>query len=67
MTLGDLIRNKRRLLNLTQAELEEKSGVNQNYISKIENGHVKKPQKTTIIKLTKALDISDNEIQLIKK
>ncbi len=37
--IGEIIKEERRLLKLTQAELAEKTGTKKSYISRIENGH----------------------------
>jgi len=37
--IGELIKEERRLANLTQAQLAEKAGTKKSYISRIENGN----------------------------
>ena len=37
--IGEIIKEERRLLKLTQEQLAEKTGTNKSYISRIENGH----------------------------
>lgn len=37
--LGDVVREERQRQNLTRKQLGEKAGVNENVVSKVENGH----------------------------
>ena len=37
--IGEIIKEERRLLKLTQEQLAEKTGTKKSYISRIENGH----------------------------
>jgi ribosome-binding protein aMBF1 (putative translation factor) len=37
--IGEIIKEERRLANLTQDELAERSGTKKSFISRIENGH----------------------------
>lgn len=37
--IGELIKDERRLANLTQQELADKTGTKKSFISRIENGH----------------------------
>ena len=54
MTYGDIIRDKRNQLNLTQKQLSEISGVSHTYISEIESNN-KTPSTKISSKLNKAL------------
>ena len=37
--IGEIIKEERRLSNLTQEQLAEKSGTKKSFISRVENGH----------------------------
>ncbi|MBK6858487.1 MAG: helix-turn-helix domain-containing protein [Microthrixaceae bacterium] len=52
---GDLIRERRMELGLTQAELSELAGIAQGDISKIENGHLD-ARWSTVKRLSDALE-----------
>lgn len=58
---GLAIRLMRQRLNWNQATLSEKSGISRISISKIESGKVI-PNVKTVIKLCKALDITESEL-----
>lgn len=55
-SIGQRIRRVRRQLRLTQAELVERAGMNQGYLSAIENDK-RTPRKRTIQALAVALDV----------
>lgn len=59
LKVGELIRQKRRELGMTQAELAEKVGVTDGYIGKIEIGY-QGAGLNTIIKIGEVLGISDD-------
>lgn len=48
--IGELIKEERRLANMTQEELAEKAGTKKSYISRIENGN-SDIQLTTLFKI----------------
>lgn len=48
--IGEIIREERRLANMTQDELAEKTGTKKSFISRIENGH-SDIQLSTLFKL----------------
>ena len=54
MTYGDIVKDKRNQLNLTQKQLSEISGVSHTYISEIESNN-KTPSTKISSKLNKAL------------
>lgn len=56
MQIGSIIKNKRRDLSFTQKELEDKSGVTQSMISKIEGGSAENVSIDILRKLAKALN-----------
>lgn len=56
-TIGELVHDKRRLLNMTITQLSELSGVPRGTISRIENDEVKRPEFSTVHSLTTALNI----------
>ncbi len=58
MQIGDIVKRKRADLNLTQRDLEEKSGVTQSMISKVEGGNADNVSIGILRKLAKALNCS---------
>ncbi|MBZ0246194.1 MAG: helix-turn-helix domain-containing protein [Cyclobacteriaceae bacterium] len=48
--IGEIIKEERRLANMTQEELAEKTGTKKSFISRIENGH-SDIQLSTLFKL----------------
>lgn len=56
MQIGSIIKNRRLDLRLTQKELEDKSGVTQSMISKIEGGSAENVSIDILRKLAKALN-----------
>jgi transcriptional regulator with XRE-family HTH domain len=66
VSLGKRIQLIREMRELTQEQLEEKSGVNTKYISAIERGQ-KNVTVNTLEKITKGLDIEIYELFLFQK
>lgn len=60
MTIAQAIREKRKELDLTQAQLAERSGVTQGHLSQIEKGD-RRPSLTTLLKLRDALELTADE------
>ncbi len=58
MQIGDIVKRKRAGLKLTQKDLEDKSGVTQSMISKIEGGNADNVSIEILRKLAKALNCS---------
>ena len=58
MQIGDIIKRKRAGLNLTQKDLEDKSGVTQSMISKVEGGNADNVSIEILRKLAKAFNCS---------
>ncbi|EJW19390.1 helix-turn-helix domain-containing protein [Paenibacillus alvei] len=56
-TIGELIQDTRRSLNMTITQLSELSGVPRGTISRIENDEVKRPEFSCVHSLTSALNI----------
>ena len=56
--LGDRILRRRRELNLTQAEVAEKTGLKQFHISRIESGDIKDVKGDTLRRLARALGVT---------
>lgn len=56
--LAELIKNAREAKNISQRELSRQTGIDNNTISQIEKGERKKPNSLSLIKLSKALDLS---------
>ncbi len=59
MSIGNEIRKKRKVLNLTQTELAEKIGICRNYISDLENDRYT-PSVKTLAKISKVLELDIN-------
>jgi transcriptional regulator with XRE-family HTH domain len=58
MKFGELVKNKRKKLELSLRELGKLSGVDPGWISKIENGEI--PSPIIAIKLARALEEDEN-------
>ena len=58
MGIGERLRQFRQQAGLTQKQLEERSGVPQNTISRIEIGSVQEMSTKTLIGLARALQVS---------
>lgn len=56
--IGQFVRASRRRRRLSQVELAARTGLSQNYISKLETGQIELPQRATLEALGAALDIS---------
>jgi transcriptional regulator with XRE-family HTH domain len=56
MIVGERLRKIREQKNLSQGDLERKSGLIRSYISRVENGHTV-PSLGTLEKLARALDV----------
>jgi transcriptional regulator with XRE-family HTH domain len=56
MQIGDILKRKRLDLDLTQQELEDRSGVTQSMISKMEKGSADNVSIDILRKLAKALN-----------
>lgn len=61
--LGQIIREKREALGMTQIEVAEKAGVDRNYIGMVERGE-RNPSYLSLIKIADGLNMSVD--QLIK-
>ena len=61
--LGQIIREKREALGLTQIEVAEKAGLDRNYIGMVERGE-RNPSYLSLIKIAAGLNMSVD--QLIK-
>ena len=53
---GDLVRQRRKELQLTQEALGEKAGVSRNYVNELENGKYN-VTLNTLVKVAQALEI----------
>lgn len=60
--LGDVIRNRRLELGLTQKELEQRAGLHQEWVSMVERGRVKHPRTTHLQRLADALDMDARDL-----
>lgn len=63
MKFGNLVKLKRTKNNITLTDLEGKTKISSSYISRIENDLNKSPSAETVFKLSKALDISIQDLQ----
>lgn len=61
MEFGKKLVKVRKEKNLSQKDLEKKSEIKREYISKIENGKLPNPSLQTIRKIAKAFDMSFSE------
>ena len=61
-TFGEMLRECRRQSALSQRELAKRAGVDFSYISKLENGRLSAPAADTILRLTEAMGISEEEL-----
>ncbi|MDY5319942.1 MAG: helix-turn-helix transcriptional regulator [Candidatus Egerieousia sp.] len=61
--LGQIIREKRETLGLTQIEVAENAGLDRNYIGMVERGE-RNPSYLSLIKIAKGLNMTVD--QLIK-
>lgn len=59
--IAERIRERRRDLRLTQEELAERADLSANYIARLELGS-KTPSLSTMVRLAKALDISESDL-----
>lgn len=61
MTIGELVKQRREALGLTQSELARRSGLRQNYISDVEKGNVAVPRDHNLDALGAVLGLSRGE------
>jgi transcriptional regulator with XRE-family HTH domain len=61
---GRLIRERRRLLNLTQEELARRIRVSMPFVGHLETGH-RRPSEKTIAKLARVLGLDQRELFLL--
>ena len=57
-TFGELLRERRRTLNLTQADVASRIGVSNTYISALESGRKQAPPRALVEALAASLEIS---------
>jgi len=62
MTIGEKIRQLREGQHLSQAELERRTGIKREYISKIENNELDNPTYKTLLKIAKGLGINITDL-----
>ncbi len=60
--LGPRIKKVRKLKQIAQVDLEKKTGIKREYLSKIENEELKNPTIKTLAKIAEGLDISLTEL-----
>ncbi len=64
ITLGTLLRRRRRQLEMTQAEVAAKVGCRPNYIGYLE-ADTRRPSPSVVLKLARALDLDGKELFLL--
>ena len=57
-TLGQRIRYFREMKRMSQSELENKTGIKREYLSRLENDKLKNPTRSTLLKLASGLGVS---------
>ena len=62
MNVKDIIKERRMILGLTMKEVADKVGVSEATISRWESGEIANMRRGAIFSLSKALNISPNEI-----
>lgn len=62
MNSGDIIKNRRIELDLTQEELGAKIGVQKSAIAKYESGSIENLKRSTILKLSEVLNLTPTQI-----
>ena len=62
--IGDKIKEIREQKNLSQTELAHKSGVSRTIIVGLETGNIKTTTTTTLLKISKALNVKVQDIFL---
>ncbi len=61
-TLGEVIKERRKELNLSLRDLESQVGYDYSYIAKIENGKRTTPSITFLYQISKVLDLNASEL-----
>lgn len=64
--IGENIKKLRERAGMTAKELSEKSGVGQSTISEIEVGKIKNPRTETLMNISKALNISMDDLSVME-
>ncbi len=62
MRLGDKIRKLREMNSLTQGQLAHDSSVSQGYLSQLENGDVKNPSVSVLLRIAQAVHVEADEL-----
>jgi DNA-binding XRE family transcriptional regulator len=62
MNLGDKIRQLREAGGLTQGQLASHSAVSQGYLSQLENGEVKNPSASVLLRVAQAIRVEADEL-----
>ncbi|MDX3455724.1 tetratricopeptide repeat protein [Streptomyces sp. ME02-8801-2C] len=61
--LGEVLRDRRRRLGLTQEELAERAGVSVRTICHVETGRIEHPRPATVRRLADALDLTGTDLE----
>lgn len=62
MTLGELLKKRRELMQLTLRDVEESAGVSNAYLSQLENNKIKNPSASVLCKLAKMYNMSVDDL-----
>ena len=63
--VGQVIKRRRLELDLTQEDLEERTGFTQSYISQVERGETRQPSRERLRMFADALDLDYNDVLII--
>ncbi len=62
MKLGNKIRELREKVGFTQGQLAGSASVSQGYLSQLENGDVKNPSASVLLRVAQAMDVDADEL-----
>jgi transcriptional regulator with XRE-family HTH domain len=64
LSLGDVLRRRRRQLEMTQVDVAKKVGCRPNYVGYLESG-ARRPSQKVLLRLAKTLDLDPQELLLL--
>lgn len=62
MKIGDVIKKVREEKGISQCQVEKKTGIKREYLSKIEHNHLDNPTFKTLCKISEALQVKLSDI-----